>query len=149
METSDSSANTRQPYSKGKRILVVDDEPNIVRLIKMNLERYGYEVNTAENGLAALAKIQANKPDLVITDITMPEMDGLELTQAIRSNADTADLLILMMGFKAKDNINPDPTPYIQRGASGVLWKPFNPQQIVTAVRETLNERDRARRRGC
>lgn len=134
--------DTEPTAPKAKRILVVDDEPNIVRMIKVNLERHGYEVEAAENGLVALAKIQASKSDLLITDVTMPEMDGLELIQALRSDADTADLLILLMVFKAPDNINPDPAPLIQRGASGALWQPFNPSQLVRVVRETLNRQD-------
>ena len=61
------------------RILVTDDEPNIVRLIQVNLERQGFQVETANNGAQALEKIRANRPDLLVSDVMMPEMDGFEL----------------------------------------------------------------------
>ena len=69
------------------RILAVDDEPNIVRLIQVNLERMGYQVETANNGVQALEKIRASRPDLVVSDVMMPEMDGFELLSTIRRDA--------------------------------------------------------------
>ena len=72
-----------------KRILVVDDERQITTILRTSLQSSGYSVETAKNGLEAFEKFEAAPPDLIITDLSMPEMNGLELTQAVRRVADT------------------------------------------------------------
>ena len=67
-----------------KRILVVDDERQITRMLRASLQSNGYEVTVAGNGVEAYALFEADRPDLIITDLAMPEMNGLELTQAVR-----------------------------------------------------------------
>src|SRR5262245_54308783 len=114
------------------RILAVDDEPNIVRLIQVNLERHGYQVETANNGAQALVKIRANRPDLLVSDVMMPEMDGFELLSTIRRDPVLQDLPIIMLTAKAQDaNVMEG----YSRGADMYLTKPFNPQELLQFVK--------------
>jgi len=117
------------------RILAVDDEPNIVRLIQVNLERHGYTVETANNGAQALAKIKANRPDLLVSDVMMPEMDGFELLANVRRDPAIADLPVIMLTAKAQDK---DVMTGYQHGADMYLTKPFNPQELLQFVKRLL-----------
>ena len=119
------------------RILAVDDEPSIRRLIEVNLAREGYQMETAENGAQALAKIRASKPDLLVTDVMMPEMDGFELVKNIRMDASLADLPIIMLTAKAQDR---DVLEGYQRGADLYLTKPFNPMELKQFVKRLLSD---------
>ena len=118
------------------RILAVDDEPNIVRLIQVNLERDGYTVETANNGAQALAKIRANRPDLLVSDVMMPEMDGFELLANIRRDPMLADLPVIMLTAKAQDK---DVMEGYTRGADMYLTKPFNPMELKQFVKRILS----------
>lgn len=117
------------------RILAVDDEPNIVRLIQVNLERVGYQVETANNGVQALEKIRANRPDLVVSDVMMPEMDGFELLSTIRRDAALEDLPVIMLTAKTQDK---DVLSGYSRGADMYLTKPFNPMELISFVKRIL-----------
>lgn len=117
------------------RILAVDDEPNIVRLIQVNLERMGYTVETANNGIQALEKIRANRPDLVVSDVMMPEMDGFELLSTIRREVALQDLPVIMLTAKAQDR---NVMEGYQRGADMYLTKPFNPMELISFVKRIL-----------
>ncbi|MBC7806781.1 MAG: response regulator [Akkermansiaceae bacterium] len=117
------------------RILAVDDEPNIVRLIQVNLERDGYTVETANNGAQALAKIRQSRPDLLVSDVMMPEMDGFELLANIRRDPMLADLPVIMLTAKAQDR---DVMEGYTRGADMYLTKPFNPMELKQFVKRIL-----------
>lgn len=117
------------------RILVVDDEPNIVRLIQVNLERQGYQVEIANNGQQALDKIRASRPDLLVSDVMMPEMDGFELLSNIRRDAALETLPVIMLTAKAQDR---DVMEGYTRGADMYLTKPFNPIELVTFAKRLL-----------
>jgi len=117
------------------RILAVDDEANIARLIQVNLERHGYQVETAGTGAQALAKIRANRPDLVVSDVMMPEMDGLELLKNIKMDPVLADLPVIMLTAKAQDI---DVVRSLSGGADMHLTKPFNPQELLQFVKRVL-----------
>ncbi|MBC8101163.1 MAG: response regulator [Cytophagales bacterium] len=118
------------------RILAVDDEPNIVRLIQVNLERHGYQVETANNGAQALAKIKANRPDLLVSDVMMPEMDGFELLANVRRDPALMDLPVIMLTAKAQDK---DVLEGYKTGADMYLTKPFNPQELLAFVKRILS----------
>lgn len=121
------------------RILAVDDEPNIVRLIQVNLERHGYQVETANNGAQALAKIRENRPDLLVSDVMMPEMDGFELLSSIRRDPSLSDLPVIMLTAKAQDaNVMEG----YSRGADMYLTKPFNPAELLQFVKRILTSLD-------
>ena len=117
------------------RILAVDDEPNIVRLIQVNLERHGYQVDTANNGVQALEKIRANRPDLVVSDVMMPEMDGFELLSTIKRDPALEDLPIIMLTAKTQDK---NVMEGYSRGADMYLTKPFNPAELLAFVKRIL-----------
>lgn len=77
-----------------KKILAVDDERHIVRLVQINLQKEGYEVVTASNGREALEKVQSERPDLIVMDVMMPEMDGFEALETLKANEATAGIPI-------------------------------------------------------
>ena len=118
------------------RILVVDDEPNIVRLVQINLERAGYQVETANNGAAALEKIRENRPDLLVSDVMMPEMDGFELLANIRRDPSLMDLPVIMLTAKAQDR---DVMEGYKTGADMYLTKPFNPAELTAFAKRILS----------
>ena len=118
------------------RILAVDDEPNIVRLIQVNLERHGYQVETASNGAQALVKLRANRPDLLVSDVMMPEMDGFELLKNVRADPSLADLPVIMLTAKTQDK---DLLEGYARGTDMYLTKPFNPQELLQFVKRLLS----------
>jgi two-component system, OmpR family, alkaline phosphatase synthesis response regulator PhoP len=123
-----------------KRILAVDDEQNIRRLIEVNLQRAGYEVRTAEDGVDALEKIRANPPDMIVLDVMMPRMDGFELLRILQSDPGTADIPVVMLTAKAQDA---DVFRGWQSGAEMYLTKPFNPAQLLTMIRRIFEARER------
>jgi two-component system alkaline phosphatase synthesis response regulator PhoP len=119
-----------------KKILAVDDERAIVRLVQINLERQGYQVVTAYDGKEALEKIATEKPDLVVLDVMMPYMDGFEVLQQLRKNPETRDLPVIMLTAKAQD------TDVFRGYTSGVdlyLTKPFNPMELVSFVKRIFS----------
>ena len=124
-----------------KKILAVDDERHIVRLVQVNLERAGYVVVTAADGREALEKVEAEKPDLVILDVMMPYMDGFEVLQLLRKNQSTRDLPVIMLTAKAQDA---DVFRGWQSGVDCYLTKPFNPMELISFVRRILEDKDPA-----
>ena len=118
-----------------RTILTVDDERNIVRLVQVNLERQGYNVVTAFDGRQALEKIAEARPDLVICDVMMPQMDGFELLRHIRLNRATRELPVIMLTAKAMDH---DIFEGYRYGATCYLTKPFNPLELINFVRRSL-----------
>ena len=117
-------------------VLVVDDEPHIVRLIQVNLERQGYQVETANNGAVALAKIKENRPDLLVSDVMMPEMDGFELLANVRRDPTLMDLPVIMLTAKAQDT---DVMTGYKTGADMYLTKPFNPAELIAFAKRILS----------
>ncbi|HLJ56431.1 MAG TPA: response regulator [Chthonomonadaceae bacterium] len=115
-----------------KTILTVDDERSIVRLVQVNLERQGYNVLTAFDGRDALEKIASSRPDMVICDVMMPYMDGLEVLRQVRLNEDTRDLPVIMLTAKAMDH---DVFEGYVRGATCYLTKPFSPPELISFVK--------------
>lgn len=120
-----------------KKILAVDDERHIVRLIQVNLERAGYEVITAFDGREALTKISEERPDMVILDVMMPYMDGLETLKQIRANPATRELPVIMLTAKAQDQ---DVFAGYTSGVDIYLTKPFNPMELLTFVKRIFTE---------
>lgn len=119
-----------------KRILAVDDEKHILRLVQINLEKAGYDVVTASNGREALEAVAAQKPALIVMDVMMPEMDGLEALQKLKDDPATADIPVVMLTAKAQDA---DVFQGWQSGADLYLTKPFNPIELLTFVRRILD----------
>jgi len=114
-----------------RKILAVDDEKHIVRLVQVNLERQGYEVVTANDGKEALEKVESEHPDLVVLDVMMPYMDGFEVLQTLRRNPNTANIPVIMLTAKAQDA---DVFRGWQSGVDCYLTKPFNPMELISFV---------------
>jgi DNA-binding response OmpR family regulator len=113
-------------------VLVVDDEPQIVRLVQAYLEEAGFRVVTASDGQEALYVARHEKPDLVVLDILMPQMDGLEFTRRIRSERNVP---IIMLTARADET---DRIVGLEMGADDYVTKPFSPREIVARVRAVL-----------
>ena len=131
----DAVANTAPEIITGRRILVVEDDEKILRQIEFNLQANGFAVETATNGADALAAMMRNKPELLITDIRMPEMDGFELVAALRADEQLADLPVIMLTAKTQDA---DVTEGYNSGTDLYLTKPFNPAELLRFVRRIL-----------
>lgn len=110
------------------RVLVVDDEPPILKFLEVKLKASGYEVLTAGNGLEALAQAQAQEPDLIVLDVVMPGMDGFETLKQIR--AVSAVPVIILSAREA----NTDKVKGLKLGADDYLAKPFNPDELVARI---------------
>jgi two-component system KDP operon response regulator KdpE len=113
-------------------ILVVDDEPQIARVLKTTLASRGYDVRTAANGLEALEMFAASPPDLVITDLAMPEMNGLELCQRIRAQGETP---IIVLSVRSQEEVK---VRALDAGADDYVTKPFSIQELLARVRAQL-----------
>ncbi len=118
------------------KILVVDDEPPIVRLMEFILARQGHEMLIAVNGQEALDKVRAHQPDLVLLDIMMPRIDGYEVARTLRADPATATLPIIMLSAKAQEE---DIQKGINVGVDEYITKPFSPEQLVGVVGDYLS----------
>jgi len=122
-----------------RKIFVVDDERHIVRLVEVNLQRAGYDVVTAYDGVEALEKVKAEKPDMIVLDVMMPRKDGFEVLQDLQGNPATADIPVIMLTAKAQDA---DVFKGWQSGVSSYLTKPFNPRELLTFVERIFQSLD-------
>ncbi|HUT75164.1 MAG TPA: response regulator [Armatimonadota bacterium] len=124
---------------KQKKILAVDDERHIVRLVQVNLERAGFQVISAFDGKEALKKVESENPDLIVLDVMMPHMDGFEVLKHLKSDEKTKDIPVVMLTAKAQD------ADVFRGWASGVdcyLTKPFNPIELLTFVKRIFESYD-------
>jgi DNA-binding NarL/FixJ family response regulator len=118
-----------------KRLLIVDDEPNLLRAVSACLRGEGYEVDTARSGDEALVHIAQRVPDLIVSDIRMPRMDGYALARQLRSNPRTD--LIPIVFLTAKDE-NADRIAGIRSGVDAYLTKPFEPDELIAVIGNIL-----------
>jgi len=114
------------------RILIIDDEPNIVELVKLYLAREGYQVESASSGAEGLSKAASFKPELIVLDIMLPDMDGLDVCRRIRAEGSTP---ILMLSARREDV---DRIVGLELGADDYLTKPFNPHELTARVKAIL-----------
>jgi two-component system phosphate regulon response regulator PhoB len=122
------------------RILVVDDEPEAVELVEFNLAQAGYSVITAGDGAEALKKARSAQPSLIVLDLMLPEVDGLEVCKMLRRDPATAAIPIVMLTAKAAEI---DRVLGLELGADDYITKPFSPRELVLRVKRLL-QRDRA-----
>jgi DNA-binding response OmpR family regulator len=118
-----------------KKILVVDDDPNICDLLRIRLEANGYEVTTASNGVLAYVKANDEKPDLIILDVAMPTMDGLKFVQATRWQTEMKDIPILILTARLNTK-----ELFDSLGIAHFLTKPFESKELLGMVAECVNK---------
>lgn len=124
-----------------KKILVVEDERDILHLVKLYLEKEGYRVSTAATGPDGLKAARSEHPDLLILDLMLPDMDGLEVCKRLRSDQQTATLPIIMLTAKAEES---DTVIGLELGADDYVTKPFSPKALVARVKALLRRIERS-----
>ncbi|MCB0093515.1 MAG: response regulator transcription factor [Caldilineaceae bacterium] len=118
-----------------QRILVVDDDRSIVKVVRSYLEQAGYEVRVAHDGEGALHSLRSDKPDLVVLDLMLPDRDGWEITRIVRADAALRTTPIIMLTARVEDT---DKIVGLELGADDYMTKPFNAREIVARVRALL-----------
>lgn len=121
-----------------KRILVVDDEPKITQLLRDYLEGAGYAVQIAHDGKTALSHAKTDKPDLIVLDLGLPQLDGLDFTREFRKSS---NIPIIMLTARSEES---DKLVGLELGADDYVTKPFSPKELVTRVRVVLRRLDNA-----
>ncbi len=117
------------------KILIADDEPNILISIEYLMKREGFEVALARDGQEAIDAIVRDRPDLVLLDVMMPRKTGLEVCQEVRAHPELQDVLILMLTAKGRDT---DIAKGLALGANAYVTKPFSTKELVAKVRAML-----------
>ena len=123
----------------GTKILVVDDEENIVKLVSYNLEQEGYEIIKANDGKEALAKIKQEKPDLMVLDLMLPKVDGFDICRKVRKNDQLKNLPIIILSAKEEEI---DKILGLELGADDYVTKPFSPRELIARVKAVLRRVD-------
>lgn len=120
-----------------KKILVVDDDAELVELVSFNLKQAGYAVGTASNGVEAIKKARSLEPDLIVLDVMMPELDGFAVCEILRRDTSTALIPIMMLTALSSELGR---MAGLGSGASDFLTKPFSPRLLVARIEELLKK---------
>ncbi|MDF0645251.1 MAG: response regulator transcription factor [Nitrospira sp.] len=124
-----------------RKILIVEDEKDILQLVKLYLDKEGFRTLTAATGTDALKSVKQEKPDLVVLDLMLPEIDGLEVCKRLRSAPDTAMVPIIMLTAKAEES---DTVIGLELGADDYVTKPFSPKALVARIKALFRRLDRS-----
>ena len=119
-----------------KTILVVDDEEDVLELVKYNLEKNGYRVTTASTGEEAISKARSIVPNLVLLDLMLPGIDGLEVCKQLKSNPKTEQVPVIMLTAKGEES---DVVVGLEVGADDYITKPFSPKVLIARIRRILH----------
>ncbi len=117
------------------RVLVVDDEPDLLELVRINLAQAGFEVETAETGEEGLARVRSSRPDLLVLDVMLPDLPGTEVCRRIRAERDLAGLPILMLTARSEEV---DRVVGFELGVDAYVTKPFSPRELTLRVKAIL-----------
>jgi len=120
-----------------KRILVVDDEVQLVEMVKIRLEANGYEILSAYDGQEALDKARKEKPDLIVLDLMLPKLDGYKVCRMIKFDDRYKNIPIILFSARAQES---DKEMGIQVGADAYITKPFEPKVLLSKIKELLGE---------
>jgi DNA-binding response OmpR family regulator len=120
------------------RVLVVDDDPVIQKLLKVNFEMEGYEVLSAADGAEGLDQVASGNPDVIILDVMMPKMNGLEVLAALKADDATANIPVILLSAKAQAG---DVQAGLDRGANAYVTKPFDPLDLLERVGTLVKRR--------
>ena len=121
-------------------LLLIEDDPDIVELLRYNLEREGFSVRAAASGEDGLAEARRHAADLVVLDLMLPGIDGLEVCRRLKTGAETRDVAVVMLTAKGEEA---DVVTGLELGADDYLTKPFSPRELVARVRAVLRRRSR------
>lgn len=120
-----------------KKILVVDDEPQLVDMLKMRLEAQNYKVITASDGAEGLEKAKSQKPDLLILDLMLPKMDGCKVCGLLKKDSKYSKIPIIMFSARAQEE---DKKLGAELGADSYITKPFEQEVLLAKIKELLKE---------
>ncbi|MFM8282349.1 MAG: response regulator [Planctomycetaceae bacterium] len=124
------------------RVLVVDDEDDLLELLRYNITREGYQVTCVASGEEALRSVRRNAPDLIVLDVMLPSIDGLEVCRRLKSESKTRDIPIIMLTAKSEES---DIVAGLEHGADDYISKPFSPRVLLARVKALLRRRDTER----
>lgn len=119
-----------------KRILIVDDEPHMLRITDFSMKKAGYTTITARNGREAINLAQSALPDLIVMDVSMPEMDGIAALKELKASASTAKIPVIMLTSRGQ-NLTRDEAEH--SGAALYVTKPFSPSALASEVRRIMD----------
>lgn len=120
-----------------KKILLVEDEKNIVLGVTICLRSAGLEVAVAEDGAEAIRKLETDKPDLVLLDLVMPKLNGLDALQTMKDNEATRDIPVIVLSARAQEE---DIQRAMELGAADYMAKPFRPEELLAVIKQVLAE---------
>jgi DNA-binding response OmpR family regulator len=126
------------PEAAAPRILLVDDDPVIVRLLQINFRLEGYDVDTASRGEQALEKVRAHRPDVILLDVMMPGIDGWEVCRQLKETPGAKDIPVIFLSARAQAE---DRHRGYALGVDEYVTKPFDPAHLVQIVRRSLSKR--------
>ena len=135
------SERGRLPKLRVKRILIIEDDKDIVELVRYNLEKEGFRVSSADNGAAGLSQLRESPPDLVILDLMLPRLPGLEICKEVRRDPKLPRLPILMLTARGDEA---DRVVGLEMGADDYVSKPFSPRELVARVKALLRRAEPA-----
>lgn len=118
-----------------EKILIVDDEQDLVKLVRFNLEKDGYKVISASNGEDALLLARKERPDLIVLDLMLPGIDGLEVCKKLKTDTELVNIAVIMLTAKGEES---DITLGLKLGADDYITKPFSPKELVARVQAVL-----------
>ncbi|NLC54062.1 MAG: response regulator transcription factor [Firmicutes bacterium] len=124
-----------------ERVLIIEDEPNIIELVAYNLEKEGWLVSKAQTGEEGWEKIQAEHPDIILLDLMLPGIDGMEICRRTRQNKLTRDIPIIILTAKAEEA---DRVLGLESGADDYVTKPFSPRELIARIRAVLRRADKS-----
>ena len=130
---------------ENSKILLVDDEEDILEFLSYNLKKEGFRIDTANNGISALKKLEKSKPDLIILDVMMPEMDGIEVCEKIREQDIFDDVLILFLTARSEEYSE---LAGFSAGADDYITKPIKPKLLVSRVNAILKRKRKKKNDG-
>ena len=124
-----------------EKILIVEDEDDVIELVRYNLEKEGYLTDVAVTGREALVKAKSGVPDLVLLDLMLPEIDGLQVCKVIKNDPETAGVAVVMLTAKGTES---DIVVGLEMGADDYITKPFSPRVLLARVKAVLRRQEQA-----
>ena len=118
-----------------EKIMIVEDEPDIIKMLEYNLKKEGFRITSVSDGREALRRVEREHPDIIILDLMLPEIDGLEVCKTLKQSSDTADIPVIMLTAKAQET---DKIVGLELGADDYITKPFSIRELTARVKAVL-----------